>query len=270
MPVKNKIPLWTKAFFAKQGLSCAFAPATNSSNDWAKAQAFRQSPENGATSLALETTALNDRLKAQAFRQNLESGATSPALETTALNDRLKAQAFRQSSESGATSLERVVQITQQKAHRAQSFRAFLTERQSAGRGQHNKIWINSDLMISFLWQGDLKKITPNSAKDFAWDLLSALKETWPSLPLNVKAPNDLLLDGKKAGGLLLEPVRQGGKTALIAGLGLNVFSAPIQRATCLSRHIKPITLKKWESFLSRLVSLWSARAFAKPLNSDL
>ena len=132
---------------------------------------------------------------------------------------------------------------------------------QSQGRGRENRKWENSDLMISFLWEGNLKKITASSCEDFALDLKKALKTVWPVLPLQVKAPNDLYLNDKKTAGILLEILHQGSEIALIVGLGLNVFSCPENlKATCMAEHTKDIHLKKWESFLEYLFSLWSKR----------
>ena len=139
---------------------------------------------------------------------------------------------------------------------------AFLVHRQSKGRGYENKIWQNSDLTLSFLWEKNLKKITPTSCELFALDLKEALQKIWPDLPLSVKVPNDLFLGSKKMAGLLLEFVRQGPKTALIIGLGLNVFTCPKNLpASCLAEKTKNIQPKTWEAFLEQLLARWNKRA---------
>ena len=138
----------------------------------------------------------------------------------------------------------------------------FLTDRQSHGRGQGQKKWENSDLMISCLWEKNLKDISLSSCEAFAKDLEQAIKKVWPFLPLFIKAPNDLYLGKKKLAGVLLEVLTQGSKRALIVGLGLNVFSCPNnQQATYLAEYTKPIDLKNWESFLFYLFSFWNKRA---------
>lgn len=78
-----------------------------------------------------------------------------------------------------------------------------------------------------------------------------------PGLPLLLKWPNDLLLDGGKLAGILLE--RQGDR--VVAGFGVNLASAPEipGRPTAhLGRRITP------ESFapllaasMSRMLGLW-------------
>lgn len=138
----------------------------------------------------------------------------------------------------------------------------FLVNQQTKGRGYKDKKWENSDLMISFLWEENLKKITISSCKDFALDLCKALKEVWPQLTLQVKAPNDLYLNKRKTAGLLLEILNQGSKTALIVGLGLNVFSCPKNlKAAYLAEQTKTINSTNWKFFLNHLFSLWSKRA---------
>ncbi|MCZ0932175.1 MAG: hypothetical protein OXJ52_03370 [Oligoflexia bacterium] len=137
----------------------------------------------------------------------------------------------------------------------------FLVNRQSQGRGYGNKKWENSDLMISFLWEKNFSDIHLKASEDFALDLKQALKSTWPQLDFKVKAPNDLYLEGDKLAGLLLEVLKQGSKTALIVGLGLNVFSAPKNlKAVCLSQKTQDIHLKTWQSFLRDLTFYWSQR----------
>ncbi len=144
----------------------------------------------------------------------------------------------------------------------------FLVAQQSKGRGRQGKSWEDSDLMLSLLWEKYLRDIPVGSDTAFALDLLESLKRTWPFLPLSIKAPNDLLLKGKKAGGLLLELVSQGSQTALVLGLGLNVFSCPkAVSGACLSDYAKNIHVRTWEFFLENLFSLWKVRAVkAEPL----
>ena len=101
---------------------------------------------------------------------------------------------FRQSTSSN--------DLAKQKAFKnLDSPTVFLVEKQTRGRGSGNKKWENSDLMLSFLWQKNLKKIQLSSCEGFTTDLRQALKKIWPVLILSVKAPNDLYMDeGKTAG----------------------------------------------------------------------
>ena len=137
----------------------------------------------------------------------------------------------------------------------------FLVSRQSQGRGYGGKKWKNSDLMLSLLWEENFSEIPLQSCIFFAEDLKQALENNWPQLEFRVKAPNDLYLVGDKLAGLLLEVLKQGSKTALIVGLGLNVFSAPKDlKATYLAKYSKEINLQVWHDFLTDLIFYWSQR----------
>ena len=135
----------------------------------------------------------------------------------------------------------------------------FLVDQQIQGRGQNNKVWENSDLMISFLWNRKIREIS--DCEQFAWDLHKALKKTWPELVLSLKAPNDLYLNGRKTAGILLEILNQGHQKALILGLGLNVFSSPKNlKSSCLAEQAKDISYETWSLFLDHLMRFWNQR----------
>ena len=175
------------------------------------------------------------------------------------------------------------------------------TSKEQTNRGQINggqsRKWEDSDLMVSILWEKNLRKVTQKSPEGFALDGLKALKTVWPNLSdLKFKAPNDLLFSDKKLGGVLVEFLNQGEHKALIVGLGLNVFSYPkgLPNATCLisclisclasssfrspvsssvtspiitpfsadfADQAKAIQQKNWELFLQTLLLHWSRRA---------
>ena len=138
----------------------------------------------------------------------------------------------------------------------------FLVNQQSQGRGYGNKKWKDSDLMLSFLWERDFSDIPLTVCEDFAMDLKQALKSAWPILDFKVQPPNDLYLEEGKLAGILLEVLKQGSQTALIVGLGLNVFSAPKKlNSVCLAERAQDIHLKNWRDFLKRLFFYWSQRA---------
>lgn len=137
----------------------------------------------------------------------------------------------------------------------------FLLDKQSQGRGYGSSRWENSDLMFSFLWQKNFSDIPVEACEDFAIDLKQALKKTWPKLDFRVKPPNDLYLKEAKLAGLLLEVLKQGSQTALVVGLGLNVFSAPKNlNAVCLADQTQKINSKIWYFFLQNLIFYWFQR----------
>lgn len=62
----------------------------------------------------------------------------------------------------------------------------------------------------------------------------STLRER--GFPVEIKWPNDLMLAGRKLGGLLVES-RFGSEAFCVVGIGVNLESAPLADATALARH---------------------------------
>lgn len=101
-----------------------------------------------------------------------------------------------------------------------------LTDHQTAGRGQYNKSWMsekNQNLTFTIT-------LKPNSGDRLPLLTLScalAIVRTIDSLGIKgceIKWPNDILIKGKKAGGLLTESVFLGVKLErVLIGIGLNV-----------------------------------------------
>ncbi len=112
-----------------------------------------------------------------------------------------------------------------------------IADRQTAGRGRRGRTWLDSgsdsagNLMASVLVRAD----GPVQQLSFvaALALRAAIIATGgqgpdaPALPLDArllaKWPNDLLLDGVKVSGILLE----GSGDALVIGFGVNLVDAP-------------------------------------------
>jgi BirA family biotin operon repressor/biotin-[acetyl-CoA-carboxylase] ligase len=82
-----------------------------------------------------------------------------------------------------------------------------------------------------------------------------ALVSSFPSLDWSLKAPNDLLLKGKKIAGCLTEVVSQGTDFRLVFGLGLNVFSSPNGiPSTDLHSNWESLDINEFLAFLDRLL----------------
>ncbi|MEB3175862.1 MAG: biotin--[acetyl-CoA-carboxylase] ligase, partial [Cyanobacteriota bacterium] len=96
---------------------------------------------------------------------------------------------------------------------------AVQAESQSAGRGQWGRVWRSEPggLYLSLLWapQGDLLPQAPWVLAS-AWGLAESLHQV--GAPAGLKWPNDLLLEGRKLGGIKLEAKGN----ALVVGAGLN------------------------------------------------
>jgi len=124
----------------------------------------------------------------------------------------------------------------------------FVTAHQTAGRGRRGRRWQTpaGNLAASVLLVVDLE---PAAAAGLGFvaglALDEALRRTAPSLAVHIaldgaegggmaggrlrlKWPNDLLLDGKKLAGILLEGERlASGRFAIVSGIGVNVAAAP-------------------------------------------
>lgn len=123
-----------------------------------------------------------------------------------------------------------------------------VTDRQTAGRGRRGREWQTprgnlAATHLSIVPQGAAVAATLGFVAGLALD--DALRRLAPGLSpvtaldwaeaagsstdrLRLKWPNDVLLDGRKLAGILLEATPlDGGRVAVAAGIGVNVVSAP-------------------------------------------
>jgi len=108
---------------------------------------------------------------------------------------------------------------------------------QAQGKGRRGRVWYSpsGNLYASLLL---IEEIAQTQAATLGFvagvSLIEAIAaicppDTGSTIPLKLKWPNDVLLDGAKLAGILLERLLmpKSGKAALIIGLGLNVELAP-------------------------------------------
>jgi BirA family biotin operon repressor/biotin-[acetyl-CoA-carboxylase] ligase len=121
----------------------------------------------------------------------------------------------------------------------------FVADEQTAGRGRRGNLWLaapGESLLFSVLLRPQLE-LSQVSALTLAIGL-SLRDALAPRLthPVHVKWPNDLLVDGQKLAGVLLESQLQGERLqAVVVGVGLNVSTRDFPpeiaaRATSLAR----------------------------------
>ena len=113
---------------------------------------------------------------------------------------------------------------------------------QTAGRGRHGRAWVSGkgNLYASLLLR---PKIDPRESGQFA--LLTGLSvyqavrtHLKEDVPLVLKWPNDILLDGRKCCGILVESDIAGDRLNWLAvGIGLNIETAAIAGSACLSDY---------------------------------
>lgn len=144
----------------------------------------------------------------------------------------------------------------------AESLCLYVTDHQTAGRGRGQNTWIDSRPGSSLLssWSYLLgTKPQPTTSCLVGLAVYRACSATWPFLPWNLKAPNDIYIGDKKVAGILLENVIQGDEVRLIIGLGFNVTSSPeaVPTATSLIEELPPgapLLGQDYTAFLDRLL----------------
>ncbi|MBJ8347335.1 biotin--[acetyl-CoA-carboxylase] ligase [Antrihabitans sp. YC2-6] len=117
-----------------------------------------------------------------------------------------------------------------------------VAEYQSSGRGRHSRTWVSppqAQIAMSVLVQ--MPGIAP---EDLGWlplvtgiavvDAVSAAAKVEAKL----KWPNDILIDGRKFGGILVEVAKPGPDPSVVIGIGINVTlreeELPVPEATSL------------------------------------
>lgn len=136
---------------------------------------------------------------------------------------------------------------------------AVLAKSQTAGRGRRGRSWESPEgnLFLSLLLR---PKVTPAEAAKLSFLLAVAISETVelaaPALTGRVacKWPNDVLVDGAKISGVLLESRTRpdGALDWVIAGIGANLLHRPLRtlyRATALAdldAIVQPEQFAEW------------------------
>lgn len=123
---------------------------------------------------------------------------------------------------------------------------AVLALRQESGRGQWGRQWQSplGGLYLSVALNPNLP--VGNSAQltlCSAWGIATALRSY--GVPVQLKWPNDLVINGRKLGGILTETrIHQGQVTKAVVGVGINwtnsVPETGINLKTVLAEQVKP------------------------------
>jgi len=118
-----------------------------------------------------------------------------------------------------------------------------LAQIQTVGRGRNNRVWYSPDgnMCLSVVLYPRLELLPWLSALGGL-----AVKNTLEHFGLNavLKWPNDVLLNGKKVAGILVEGTVIGEKAKIVCGIGLNINLSPNRiksissQATSLSKQL--------------------------------
>ncbi len=98
-----------------------------------------------------------------------------------------------------------------------------LATRQWAGRGQMRRTWVSRPGNLFAAWRLPVPSLPWQNMISVlvGWTICLGLGEL--GLPVQLKWPNDILLHGRKIGGVLIEERGD----VLLAGIGLNIASCP-------------------------------------------
>ncbi|MFK8020820.1 MAG: biotin--[acetyl-CoA-carboxylase] ligase [Pseudomonadales bacterium] len=160
-----------------------------------------------------------DLLSVEEIRSHLSASAKDENPEPTVLStiDSTNAEALRnvEASRSGA---------------------AWFAEEQTAGRGRRGKRWVSpekSNLYMSLLWKFDTPQAQLGGLSLAVGVTVAERLRAYGVLAVQLKWPNDILVEGRKLGGILLEmQVDKIGRTCVVVGVGLNInMSAGVESA---------------------------------------
>jgi BirA family biotin operon repressor/biotin-[acetyl-CoA-carboxylase] ligase len=119
-----------------------------------------------------------------------------------------------------------------------------LAEWQRSGRGRHGRKWISPPGRNILLSAVLVQRLCRHDALTIATGLAVAEGiEDAAHLPCELRWPNDVLVEGAKVAGVLVEMRRGGGGFSIVLGVGINVNAAPAPEeveapATCLAEHL--------------------------------
>jgi BirA family transcriptional regulator, biotin operon repressor / biotin---[acetyl-CoA-carboxylase] ligase len=141
-------------------------------------------------------------------------------------------------------------------------------DRQTQGRGRLGRSWISDsgNLYATLLTTTPLTSRINGLSVFLSLAVLNTLRAYLPlQANLTLKWPNDVLIAGRKAAGILVESTIEGNLMALVIGCGLNLASSPTDTrygATALADYgtaVPPaIVLEKLAFEMNELLKLWN------------
>jgi BirA family transcriptional regulator, biotin operon repressor / biotin---[acetyl-CoA-carboxylase] ligase len=162
-------------------------------------------------------------------------------------------------------------EITRQAQENAPHGLWVMADQQNSGRGRRGRNWISTP---GNLFCSTLVRAEPNdpAVQQLSFVACVALHEVLTTYgpEIKLKWPNDLLIDGKKVSGILLETANN--LTTIIIGFGVNLQHSPAETerpATSLAAHVadKPpgaqAVLEQLTSAFSQWCSCWRTDGFS-------
>ena len=103
-----------------------------------------------------------------------------------------------------------------------------LTDQQTKGKGQGKNRWISmkGNLFLSIFFEIS-KKISFTAIINSNLKIIKKVIKKQINSLIQIKKPNDILINNKKVCGILQEIIFRQGRKYLIVGIGINVSSSP-------------------------------------------
>ena len=98
-----------------------------------------------------------------------------------------------------------------------------LAETQTAGRGRRGRQWLSPPGASIALSLGRVLDVPPAQVGALSLVVGLAVADALSDAGVRLKWPNDLLLSGRKLGGILVELVSGGSSSTVVVGVGINV-----------------------------------------------
>jgi BirA family transcriptional regulator, biotin operon repressor / biotin---[acetyl-CoA-carboxylase] ligase len=136
------------------------------------------------------------------------------------------------------------------------NYSVIIANEQTQGKGRLSRKWStnkNSALAFSLIFKGSDDRILPILSGIVAVSVAETIEKTYPSY-IEIKWPNDILINRKKVAGILINSSWQGDNhLGTVIGIGINIApdSVPIDQtlrfpAGCLEDELKT-TVDRWE-----------------------
>jgi len=136
---------------------------------------------------------------------------------------------------------------------------AIVARAQSAGRGRYRRTWVShhGNLYVSFIFNAI------DRDPRIAYSVAVAVAETILSYGITpkIKWPNDILIDGDKVCGILIEYAGP----FVIIGIGVNIKTNPTveqYKTTRLDKYVADISVTDFLGRLMRQLDAWMSRDF--------
>tara|TARA_B100000989_G_C19327136_1_gene379234 strand:+ start:159 stop:671 length:513 start_codon:yes stop_codon:yes gene_type:complete len=103
-----------------------------------------------------------------------------------------------------------------------------IAETQTNGRGQYGKKWISNkgNLFLSMFYAINKKTKVSNMVEGNLISIKKILSK-YVKLKINIKMPNDIMVNKKKICGILNETLFYNNLKFIIVGIGINICSSP-------------------------------------------